>query len=85
MKKFLIGVLAFGLVASSLSAATVSSIENNGNINGVPSSVVQCSSGGRHVIYYKNGTWYHGSLGHMGDKYNNWSQGQVAEYVCKEL
>jgi len=21
----------------------------------------------------------------MGDKYNNWSQGQVAEYVCKEL
>jgi opacity protein-like surface antigen len=51
MKKFLAGVVAFGLVASSLSAASVSSIENNGNINGVPSSVVQCSSGGRHVIY----------------------------------
>jgi len=41
MKKFLAGVAVFGLVASSLSAASVSSIENNGNINGAPSSVVQ--------------------------------------------
>lgn len=85
MKKVVVSAIATICLGATLNAATVSNISNNGQISGVNSSVVECSSGARHVLYYKSGTWYHGSLGHMGDRYNSWSLGQVAEYACKEL
>lgn len=84
MKKLIIIVVAV-LMSVALEAATISRIDDNGKINGVQSSVVVCSSGARHVLYYKNGGWYHGSLGHMGDKYRAWSLEQVGNYACQEL
>lgn len=85
MKKVILGLAVLGLMVSFASAASVSRIEDNGKINGAQSWVAQCSNGSRHVIYYKNGTWYHGSLGHMGDRYNSWSKEDVAKYACEEL
>jgi len=51
----------------------VRSIQNNGMIGGNPSSAIECLSGGRHIVYRKNDTWYTGGGGHMGNKYNSWS------------
>ena len=61
----------------------VERITDNGKLSDVPSHRVQCRSGSSHIIYYKNGTWYHGSYGHIGNGYNSWSAGQVGEYFCK--
>jgi len=63
--------------------AGVSGIRSNGNISGVPSYQVQCSSGRTVIIYKKNGTWYTGGSGHMGHRYDSWSTNEVADYVCK--
>lgn len=37
-----------------------------------------------HQLYYlqKNGTWYRGSIEHMGNKYNSWSKNEVVNYLC---
>ena len=77
--------LTLGLILSSVVLsvyAGVSNIRSNGNISGVPSYLVECSSGSSYVIYKKNGTWYRGGIGHMGNKYDSWSKNDVAEYLC---
>lgn len=58
-------------------------IGSNGKINGVSSSVAVCHSGERNVLYYKNGSWYHGLLGSMGRKYDSWSLEKLAMYLCE--
>jgi len=82
MKKLVISILGLAVFSAFLYAG-VSRIVSNGNISGVPSWQVTCSSGSTHIIYKKNGTWYTGGLGHMGHKYDSWSRDDVAEYVCK--
>ncbi|OJF68541.1 hypothetical protein BK026_06925 [Alteromonas sp. V450] len=77
--------LTLGLILSSVVLsvyAGVSNIRSNGNISGVPSYLVECSSGSSYVIYKKNGTWYSGGIGHMGNKYDSWSKNDVAKYLC---
>jgi len=77
--------LAIGILVSSVIStayAGVSDIRSNGSISGVPSYLVECSSGSDYVIYKKNGTWYRGGSGHMGNKYNSWSKNEVANYLC---
>ncbi|MGS2744532.1 hypothetical protein ACU6TU_13205 [Halomonas sp. LS-001] len=81
MKSILVLALAIG-IASTSAFAGVSHIQNNGNISGVPSWSVSCSSGGSYVIYKKNGTWYRGDIGHMGNRYDSWSLDDVASFVC---
>ena len=83
MKKVLTVATLFGMLTTLY--AGVSSISSNGNISGVPSWQVTCSSGSTHIIYKKNGTWYHGSLGHMGHRYDSWTREEVANYVCNNL
>lgn len=70
------------LLLSSTAHAGVSKIQNNGKVSGVPSYRVECTSGSSKVIYKKNGTWYTGGGGHMGNRYNSWSVNEVADYVC---
>ena len=82
MKKVLAGVISLAVLAA-VAYAGVNGIRNNGKISGVPSYQVQCSSGNTVVIYKKNGTWYRGGSGHMGNKYNSWSTNDVADYVCR--
>jgi len=72
-----------GAAKGNSSSRGVERITDNGKLSGVPSHRVQCRSGGSHVIYYKNGTWYHGSWMGMGSKYDSWSVGQLAEHLCK--
>jgi len=61
----------------------VERVTDNGKLSGVPSHRVQCRSGSSHIVYYKNGTWYHGVLMGMGSKFDSWSVGQLAEHLCK--
>lgn len=68
---------------SSSPSRGVERITDNGRLSGVPSHRVQCRSGSSHIVYYKNGTWYHGSLMGMGSKFDSWSVGQLAEHLCK--
>jgi hypothetical protein len=82
MKKLFFTVLALVVFGASLYAG-VSKVISNGNISGVPSWQVTCSSSKTVIIYKKNGTWYSGGLGHMGHKYDSWSRDDVANYVCK--
>lgn len=82
MKKM---IFMFGLGALMIAApayAGVSKIQNNGKIGGASSYRVECTSGSSKVIYKKNGTWYTGGGGHMGNRYNSWSLEKVANYVC---
>ena len=58
-------------------------IRSNGKVSDVPSFLIECTGGSDHVIYHKNGTWHHGGLGHMGNKYNSWSKEQVGASLCK--
>lgn len=81
MKSVTIFFVALGLAVSSVYAG-VSSIKGNGNISGVPSHYVKCSSGSTYIIYKKNGTWYRGDIGHMGNKFDSWSKSDVATYLC---
>lgn len=80
LKIMVIAVAAASLATSAL--AGVSNIRNNGNISGVPSYLVECSSGSDYIIYKKNGTWYRGDSGHMGNRYDSWSANEVANYLC---
>jgi hypothetical protein len=83
IKKNILLVMAFStLLAASSANAGVNNIKSNGKISGVASYLVQCSSGSDYVIYKKNGTWYRGGSGHMGNKYNSWSKSDVANYLC---
>lgn len=82
MKRLVLSALSLALI-SSIALAGVSKIRSNGNISGVPSYQVQCTSGSTYIIYKKNGTWYKGGSGHMGNKYNSWSKNEVADYVCR--
>lgn len=82
MKKFLAGVISL-VVLAAVAYAGASGIRSNGNISGVPSYQVTCSSGNTVIIYKKNGTWYRGGSGHMGNKYNSWSTNDVANAVCR--
>ena len=82
MKKFLVGVLSLA-VFGAVAYAGINGIRSNGNISGVPSYQVTCSSGDTHIIYKKNGSWYSGGSGHMGNKYDSWSKSEVADYVCR--
>ena len=81
MKKMIVLAVALGIAATSAYAG-VSNIRSNGNVSGVPSYLVECSSGSSYIIYKKNGTWYRGDIGHMGNKYDSWSTNDVASYVC---
>ena len=75
--------------SSSMTSSTgrnkrgIAKIRSNGRVSGAPSFRVECTGGSDHIIYHKNGTWYHGSLGHMGNKYNSWSKEQVGASLCK--
>ena len=82
MKKLILSALSIALI-STVTLAGVSKIRSNGKISGVSSYQVQCSSTKTVIIYKKNGTWYKGSNGHMGNKYNSWSRSEVANHVCK--
>jgi len=82
MKKVIVAMMALGMMVSVASAG-VSGIRSNGNISGVPSYQVKCTSGSTYIIYKKNGTWYRGDIGHMGHKYDSWSTQDVAESVCR--
>lgn len=79
MKKIFMAVVALGM--ATVVFAGVSGIRNNGNISGVPSYQITCTSGATHIIYKKNGTWYK-SGSHMGDRYNSWSASEVGNYLC---
>ena len=81
MKKASILVAALAIAATSAYAG-VSSVRSNGSINGASSYRIECSSGSHYIIYKKNGTWYRGGSGHMGNKYNSWSTNDVANYLC---
>lgn len=72
-----------GTAKNSAPARGVERITDNGKLSGVPSHRVQCRSGSSHIIYYKNGTWWHGLYGHTGNELNSWSAGQVGEHFCK--
>lgn len=80
MKKILTLILSTALVATAY--AGVSGIRSNGNVSGVPSWQVKCTSGSTTIIYKKNGSWYRGGSGHMGNRYDSWSKEQVANYLC---
>lgn len=82
MKK-LISIAALSFACSGAALAGVSNISSNGNVSGVPSHRVQCSGGSSHIVYHKNGTWYSGASGHMGNKYDSWSVNQLAAHLCK--
>jgi hypothetical protein len=58
-------------------------IVSNGRINGAPSFRIECTGGSDHIIYHKDGTWYHGSRGHMGNKFNAWNKERVGNHLCK--
>lgn len=81
MKKVFALALAVGFVSTSAFAG-VSNISSNGNVSGVQSWRVECSSGSSYIIYKKNGTWYRGDIGHMGNRYDSWSRDDVASFVC---
>jgi len=81
MKHFMLGA-ALVFAFAGISQAGVNRIVNNGQYSGVPSWRVDCSGGSSYVIYQKNGTWYRGDIGHMGDRYNSWSRDQLAQYLC---
>jgi len=70
---------------SSNPARGVRNIQSNGQIGGVPSFYVSCQGGGTHIIYKKSGKWYHGSLGHMGGRFDSWSREDVGDHACKNL
>lgn len=53
-------------------------IISNGKVSGVPSWSVTTPGGTTYILYYKNGTWFRGDIGHMGRKYDNWSLIEVA-------
>ncbi|MCX7112773.1 MAG: hypothetical protein NTX45_22160 [Proteobacteria bacterium] len=79
-KSFMLGI---GLcVLATIAYAGVRSIEDNGKYDGVPSYLVECTSGAKHVFYKKNGTWYHGLLMSIGTKYDSWSVDQIARDFC---
>lgn len=80
MKKTII-MAVFAIVSIS-TYASVSKIRSNGNVSGVPSFLVECSSGSDFIIYKKDGEWCRGDTGHMGGKYNSWSKIEVADYIC---
>ena len=80
MKKVLLFVMALGVTTALY--AGVSKIRSNGNISGVPSYQITCTSGETHIIYKKNGTWYK-SGSHMGNRYDNWSTQEVASFLCR--
>ena len=82
MKK-LIMIFTLSVITATFASAGVSNIKSNGTISGVTSYRVECTSGSSYIIYKKNGTWYRGDIGHMGDKYNSWSTDEVASYLCK--
>lgn len=82
MKKS-IAMAVSGLLLSGAALAGVSNISSNGTVSGVPSHRVQCSGGSSHIVYHKNGTWYSGASGHMGNKYDSWSVNQLAAHLCK--
>jgi hypothetical protein len=63
-------------------AREVEKIRNNGRISGVPSYLIECSGGSDHVIYHKDGTWYHGSWGHMGNKFDSWDKEEIGKELC---
>lgn len=71
------------IFAATAAIASVSNISSNGTVSGVPSHRVQCSGGSSHIVYHKNGTWYSGASGHMGNKYDSWSVNQLAAHLCK--
>lgn len=76
--------LFISLTIAAVSAlAGVSNITSNGTVSGVSSQRIQCSGGSSYIVYYKNGTWYRGDIGHMGNKYDSWSVNQLADYLCK--
>ncbi len=77
------GTSSGGAAKSSSPSRGVERITDNGKLSGVPSHRVQCRSGSSHIVYYKNGTWYHGLLMGMGSKFDSWSVGQLAEHLCK--
>lgn len=58
-------------------------IVSNGHVNGAPSFRIECTGGSDHIIYHKNGTWYHGSRGHMGNKFDTWNKESVGNYLCE--
>ena len=80
MKKIII-TIGLSLFVTTVFAG-VNNIRSNGSISGVSSYRVECSSGSSHIIYKKNGTWYTGGSGHMGNKYDSWSKNDVANYLC---
>ncbi len=82
MKKLIIILILLGFTVSFAFAADYI-IKSNGTISGVSSYRVECTAGCSYIIYKKNGTWYRGDIGHMGDKYNSWSIDEVASYLCK--
>lgn len=79
--KFTIAVLA--IFAGTAALAAVSSITSNGTVSGVASQRIQCSGGSSHIVYHKNGTWYSGAIGHLGNKFDTWSVSQLANHLCK--
>ena len=74
--------LSLAITATS-AMADVSNISSNGTVSGVPSQRIQCSGGSSYIVYYKNGTWYRGDSGHMGNKYDSWSVNQLADFLCR--
>jgi len=53
-------------------------VVSNGNVSGVPSWQVTTQSGSTYIVYHKNGSWYRGDIGHMGNKYDTWSIDELA-------
>jgi len=56
-------------------------IEPNGNISGVESWRIITPSGAKYIVYKKNGSWYRGDIGHMGNKYDKWSLNELANFL----
>ena len=82
MKKLFFGLLAVGMISSSLFASGVSSINNYGtSASGKTVYKVKCYNGSVYKIYRSNGEWYSTSLGSLGGNYR--SLQQEAQTICK--
>lgn len=57
-------------------------IKSNGKIGGESSCRIVSSSGNSFIIYRMSGSWYRGGIGHMGNKYYNWTKEKVSNFLC---
>lgn len=68
---------------NSQSVRGVKRMVSNGKIRGASSFRVECLTGSDYIIYYMDGSWFRGDIGHMGNRYNDWSKERLAGSLCE--